>query len=160
MNMALNIAKGMDYLHSNNVIHGDLALRNCIWIESEPVVKVGDLGFYDNDNSDCYYKGSVSIDWKLLIRPGSNAAITFQILQGGIPCPIRWMAPENLPFAYQHGCLVRKPHEKSYAGDIWSFGVVLFELWARGRFPFDGVWDEEVTKFMVSIRTDYRSCCF
>ena len=60
LHIALDIAKGMDYLHYNNVIHGDLALRNCIMITAESVVKVGDLGFYDDNNSDCYYKGSVS----------------------------------------------------------------------------------------------------
>ena len=39
--------------------------------------------------------------------------------------PIRWMAPEALT--------KRRWSEKS---DVWSFGVMLWELWTAGEMPF------------------------
>ena len=59
MRMALDIAKGMEYLHENGYIHGDLALRNCL-IETDGNVKVGDLGSYEDGHKDLYFSDSVN----------------------------------------------------------------------------------------------------
>jgi len=53
----------------------------------------------------------------------------------GRPCPIRWMPPENLPG--ETGRFSRK-------GDVWSFGVVLFEIWTRGSVPYRDLNDYQV----------------
>lgn len=43
--------------------------------------------------------------------------------------PIRWTAPEALT----HG-------KYSSASDVWSFGILLYEMWTRGAMPYDGTW--------------------
>ena len=54
------------------------------------------------------------------------------------------MAPENLPFGFHDGKLVSIGHKHSSQGDVWAFGVVLFEIWTKGEFPFGGLTDKEV----------------
>jgi len=53
----------------------------------------------------------------------------------GRPCPIRWMPPENLPG--ETGRFSRK-------GDVWAFGVVLFEIWTRGSVPYGNLSDSQI----------------
>ncbi|XP_055840031.1 vascular endothelial growth factor receptor 1 [Episyrphus balteatus] len=69
---AFQVARGMDYLSSRKVLHGDLAARNILLCEDN-VVKICDFGLarsmYKNDN----YKK-----------------------QGEAPLPIKWLALESL----------------------------------------------------------------
>ena len=45
-----------------------------------------------------------------------------------MPFPIRWMAPESL---------MKK--EFSPASDVWSFGVVMWEMFSPREKPYDGM---------------------
>ena len=56
------------------------------------------------------------------------------------------MAPGNLPFCFHDGNLISSDHSKSREGDVWAFGVVLFEIWTQGEFPFAGLTDHEVRR--------------
>lgn len=47
--------------------------------------------------------------------------------------PVRWMAPESLSFG-----------KFTPASDIWSFGVLLFEIITFGSFPFQGMTNNQV----------------
>ncbi|VDQ14792.1 unnamed protein product [Trichobilharzia regenti] len=49
--------------------------------------------------------------------------------------PIRWMSPE----AVQFGVF-------SILSDIWSYGIVLYEIITFGVFPYDGLGDVEVVE--------------
>jgi serine/threonine protein kinase len=56
--------------------------------------------------------------------------------------PIRWTAPE----AVQH-------HQFSTASDIWSFGILLWEMWSYGAVPYKG-WTNDVV--MQNVTKGYR----
>jgi serine/threonine protein kinase len=56
--------------------------------------------------------------------------------------PIRWTAPE----AVIH-------HQFSTASDVWSFGILLWEMWSYGAMPYKG-WTNE--KVMHEVTSGYR----
>ena len=59
-------------------------------------------------------------------------------VHGRAVLPIRWMAPE---------CIV---HGKfTVATDVWSFGVVMWEVFTYGQQPYVGMTNEEVIKFVI-----------
>ncbi|SPP79792.1 blast:Platelet-derived growth factor receptor alpha [Drosophila guanche] len=101
---AFQVARGMDYLSSKKVLHGDLAARNILLCEDN-VVKICDFGLarsmYRGDN----YKKSES--GKL---------------------PIKWLALESL-----------SDHVFSTYSDVWSFGIVLWELFSLAKVPYPGI---------------------
>ncbi|OTF77720.1 hypothetical protein BLA29_015224 [Euroglyphus maynei] len=53
--------------------------------------------------------------------------------------PLRWMAPES----------VRKMIFTPYS-DVWSFGVVLWEIMSFGEQPYRGRPDMEVKKLLAN----------
>ncbi|KAL5280650.1 Vkr family protein [Megaselia abdita] len=64
--------------------------------------------------------------------------------------PVRWMAPESLAFS------VFTP-----ASDIWSFGVLLYEIITFGSFPYQGLTNNQayqciVNKKILTIPSDVK----
>jgi len=125
MQMARQICSGMHHLHCCGVIHGNLAAKH-IHVESfDPTdytktkVKVGDYMLFE------ILRGAESL--------GGATGDTVQIAT-----PIRWMAPEVL----RTGLL-------SVPGDVWSFGVVLWEMWSDGDMPYQMKSDHEVREAVL-----------
>jgi serine/threonine protein kinase len=59
--------------------------------------------------------------------------------------PIRWTAPECFKYgAYDSHC------------DVWSFGILLWELFSYGSVPYAGMSNEQVE---AAIMTSYRMPC-
>ena len=59
--------------------------------------------------------------------------------------PLRWTAPE---------CL--EEHKFSEQSDVWSFGILLYELWTKAETPYVG-WRNE--KVWVQVLGGYRLPC-
>ncbi|MFT7815892.1 serine/threonine-protein kinase LMTK3 [Arapaima gigas] len=122
--MAYEITSGLLHLHENNYIHSDLALRNCL-LTSDLTVRIGDYGLSHNHYKEDYY---LTPD-KLWI-------------------PLRWIAPELLE-EYHGGLIVT---DQTKTSNVWSLGVVIWELFEFGSQPHRHLTDEEVLTFVIRER--------
>ena len=107
------VADGMAALHENGIVHKDLAARNILMFSFDPssadhiLVKVSDFGM------------SSLLD----------AAAASSYYYGGDgsrrELPVRWMAPESLD-----------RNNWSEKSDVFSFGVLIWEILSMGRVPW------------------------
>lgn len=67
-----HVAKGMEYVTAQGIVHRDLASRN-ILVSEDRVCKVADFGFARRVNDECAYERTTTT-----------------------PVPVKWMAPEAL----------------------------------------------------------------
>lgn len=63
-------------------------------------------------------------------------------VKGQAVLPVRWMSPEAVVYG-----------KFSTAGDVWSFGVVMWEVFSFAMQPYFGVSNEQVTDFIRRGRT-------
>lgn len=52
--------------------------------------------------------------------------------------PIRWMSPEAI-----------RDHIFSSKSDVWSFGIVLWEIGTLGSFPYPNIKDEDLLCYLT-----------
>ncbi|XP_077866906.1 uncharacterized protein LOC102803455 [Saccoglossus kowalevskii] len=123
MTLAIHVAQGLEFLHHKQVIHRDIAARNVV-IYGDGIGKICDLGLSRDVYQSIYRRPPCPQDDEQDIR-----------------LPIRWMAPETLEgdFVYSH------------KSDMWSFGVLLWEISSLGCRPFKDVKAEHI---MAIIKTE------
>ena len=93
------ICKGIEYIHSKNVIHRDIKSQN-IFLMKNGSIKIGDFGIA-----------------KALTKTNSNA-----------------MTVIGTPYYFSPEIINGEPY--NYKTDIWSLGVVLYEM-CNLKLPFD-----------------------
>jgi sterile alpha motif and leucine zipper containing kinase AZK len=119
--LSLDIARGLEFLHSRGIIHRDVKSLNVL-IAQDGVAKLAD------------FDSSRSLAPSALSSLGSGAGT------------VQWAAPEVL----QHDC-------HSLASDVFSFGIVLWEVWTS-REPFEGVPKIRIARDVMSgVRLDIPS---
>ncbi|XP_050093404.1 platelet-derived growth factor receptor alpha-like [Anopheles aquasalis] len=116
---AAQVASGMEYLASRNVMHGDLAARNILLCD-EKVVKICDFGLARTIYRQNVYKN-----------------------MGKAILPFKWLALE---------CIADNVFTKR--SDVWSYGIVLWELFSLGENPYPGL--EANNELYRMLRDGYR----
>uniref|UniRef100_A0A8C6TCN6 receptor protein-tyrosine kinase n=1 Tax=Neogobius melanostomus TaxID=47308 RepID=A0A8C6TCN6_9GOBI len=126
--MLRGIASGMKYLSDMSYVHRDLAARN-ILVNSNLVCKVSDFGLsrvLDDDPTAAY----------------TTREATGTYLSPGGKIPIRWTAPEAIAY-----------RKFSTASDVWSYGIVMWEVVSYGERPY---WDMNNQDVIKAIEDGYR----
>ncbi|XP_062998859.1 NT-3 growth factor receptor [Elgaria multicarinata webbii] len=142
LHIASQIASGMVYLASQHFVHRDLATRNCL-VGANLLVKIGDFGMSRDVYSTDYYrevphpKGYFSTTW----QQQRLAAMAASTVGGHTMLPIRWMPPESIMY--------RKFTTES---DVWSFGVILWEIFTYGKQPWFQLSNTEVIECITQGR--------
>ena len=152
------ICDGLNYLSKKGFIHRDLAARN-ILLDKDYHCKVREKGIvsklfipssppppppptHTHRPSYLLYYLHNSYRKVLIIAFSSQIADfgmsrhldddSYYITKGG-RIPLKWTAPEAI--------LYRKYSSKS---DVWSYGMVMYEIWSLGHKPFEEFSTDEV----------------
>ncbi|VDL71329.1 unnamed protein product [Nippostrongylus brasiliensis] len=124
---------GMQYLEAEKVMHRDLAARNCL-ISANDSCKISDFGL-----SLLGHTHKERQMPKVPIRDNTKSK-SMEIIDNGTWCineghrilnrntKFRWLAPEVL----QRGVFSNK-------SDVWSYGVLMFEVFSDGEVPYKAV---------------------
>ncbi|KZP11069.1 kinase-like protein [Athelia psychrophila] len=125
LKLALDTAAGLEALHLINIVHGDVKADNVLVFDNLGdhvfIAKVSDFGFCVPDTS-----------WRDTVV-AIRGTLRFQAPEALIEAPPRLQVHSNLP-----------------QRDIYSFGVLLWEVITNGRVPFVGVADGELSHTKLS----------
>uniref|UniRef100_A0A3P8V468 Tyrosine kinase receptor Cad96Ca-like n=1 Tax=Cynoglossus semilaevis TaxID=244447 RepID=A0A3P8V468_CYNSE len=115
------IALAMQYLRSKMIVHSDLALRNIMVSKFPWEVKVAEFG--------------LARDLSRLTSRHSN-----RWRNPRQQVPLRWYPPEYFKNNYY-----------SFKGDVWAFGIVLWEMQTFGMLPYPNLETSEAVVYHICI---------
>ena len=125
---AIDIANGCNYLSEHHMLHRDLAARNCLVSRIlDPVLKEA--------RAQCEYIVKVG-DFGLARDVYKQE---YYRKTGNALMPVRWMSPESLI----DGIFTSQ-------SDVWSYGVVFWEIMTLGNQPYPGKDNVDVLHFVKS----------
>ena len=124
LNIAVQIANGMRYFSSRRYVHRDLATRNCLVSDQTT----------DGSGEELVIKIA---DFGLS-RPLDPDSGTYEGKECE-PIPVRWLPFESIVF-----------NLFSPASDVWSFGVLMWEIFSFAKLPYDDLTHDEVVRHLGS----------
>ena len=149
----------MKHIADQRLVHGDLAARNLV-VTSSLTVKIsspsicyplttaptGSIGTVSTssycESSSSGYSDVASPEYYL--HPGSRR-----------PVPLRWTAPELAAALQLHSPV--QNCSTSMSGDVWSFGVVIWEMFAAGcPLPLSDRTDEQVLSGLEALSSNSK----
>ncbi|KAK2847527.1 hypothetical protein Q5P01_010526 [Channa striata] len=116
-----HIALAMQHLHSKMIVHCDLALRNILVSKFPWEVKVAEFGLARD-----------------LTRMTSRRSGRWGHPRQRVP--LRWYPPEYF-----------KNNSYNFAGDVWAFGIVLWEMQTFGTLPYPNLETSEAVVYHICI---------
>ena len=128
IDMGAQVAAGMAYLEEQCCIHRDVAARN-ILVSEDLKCKLADFGLAQLYDEEIYGEMYGEI---YAARPVTKF-------------PIKWTAPEAAMYNYF-----------TIKSDVWSFGILLYELITHGKTPYPGMFNAQVIE---ALTTGYRMPC-
>eukprot|EP00041_Stephanoeca_diplocostata_P035245 m.1234281 g.1234281 ORF g.1234281 m.1234281 type:complete len:1427 (-) comp24665_c0_seq11:370-4650(-) len=148
MSIAVDIARGMNHLHGLLIVHRDLKSDNCL-IDEHCHAKVADFG---NSRLMSEFrkqqKQQVVAETRLYKGPDGAHVAPAQLparMTTGVGTPL-WMAPE----------LLRGDSEYGPSIDVYSYGIMLWEIWAR-RDPWEDIVANDYLAFWTLLETAVTS---
>ena len=131
--MCVDVASGMAYLESRNCIHRDLAVRNCLVGKGNNIAwSVSLLMRIQFQRIQYFFQILWSLGENNVVKISdfgmSREEQEYIVSDGMKQIPIKWTAPEALNYGkYTSLC------------DVWSFGVLCWEVFSRGGTPYSGL---------------------
>jgi tRNA A-37 threonylcarbamoyl transferase component Bud32 len=119
------VAGGMSFLARCGVVHRDLAARNVL-LDSRKKARVADFGMSRFSSST----GSATESIYAVYETGENSIVRI---------PVRWSAPE-----------VFDGYRFSTSSDVWSFAMLMIEVFTDGAPPFSGTPQSQVFPAVVA----------
>jgi len=116
---ALQMCSALRYLKHEHIIHRDIAARNILLDEGLSTAKLGDFGL------------AVTVEEIEKKQKSENLHDIDVLLKSKIA--VKWTSPESL-----------EKGEYTYQSEMWSFGILLWEMWSYGRVPYRKIYVEKV----------------
>lgn len=162
------IALGMAHLGKAHLIHRDLAARN-ILMDSTRSIKIADFGLsqkhktqifkQDEQSSIISRKSSLDLEsgmeWEMALGLLEDARETnedsdgMHTTSGNSSSPmysVRWTAPESMV----------ADGKFTVQSDIWSYGVVIWELFTNGKIPYHGKSNLQILDEVTGVKGPMR----
>ncbi|EOA16121.1 hypothetical protein CARUB_v10004253mg [Capsella rubella] len=118
IDIMLQIARGMEYLHGNDIFHGDLNPLNILLKE--------------RSHTEGYFHAKISGFGLSSVKAQSSRSSS----RPGTPDPVIWYAPEVLAEMEQDLNGTTPKSKLTHKADVYSFAMVCFEL-ITGKVPFE-----------------------
>ncbi|CAH8599784.1 unnamed protein product [Heterobilharzia americana] len=171
LKFSIDVCRGLVYLEERDFIHRDIAARNVLLSGQVPnlIAKVADFGMA-RDLHDLSTIGSISHQPKssntptLVIRnflltdtvekyppihhdghhqstevSTSPASLNPMVLHDNAAIPLKWTAPEAI-----------RDRLFTTKSDVWSFGILLWEIYSYGRIPYPRMMANQVLRHIES----------
>ncbi|KAG7531696.1 Protein kinase-like domain superfamily [Arabidopsis suecica] len=136
IDIMLQIARGMEYLHGNDIFHGDLNPMN--------------IHLKERSHTEGYFHAKISgFGLSSVVKAQSSRSSS----KPGTPDPVIWYAPEVLT-EMEQDLNGKTPKSKlTHKADVYSFAMVCFEL-ITGKVPFEDSHLQEPSQ-----RPNFSSIC-